>query len=153
MTESDLEGGPLRYAVAGAYKVDLANFDEGAEDGWARNTSHGLEVDGLVKSMGFSMHVMGVLMKLKSGDPDYGVLVQPGYMIVPKKLEVAGRFSLATEHEDNRNHVEARAAVNYFIHGNAWRLAGEAGFLQYTGDGAMDDKPDLLARVQLQMQI
>lgn len=156
LSENDLEGGPLRYAVGVGYKIDLANFDGGQEDGWGSNTSHGLQADALIKSMGFSVHVMAVMMKLKSASPDYGALAQLGYMVMPKKLEVAGRFSLRTDDEDDENdtnELEVRAALNYFLRKNYWRIGLDCGWNKLTGDGAMDAKADLQVRAQLQMQI
>jgi len=150
-SESDLDGGPLRYSVGAAYKVDLANFAKGSKDSWADNTKHGLEVDALIKVNGLSVHAGAVLMKIQDADAELGFLIQPGYMVVPKKAEVAGRFSLVTE--PDRQQIEARAAFNYYFKGHAWKLATDGGFLQFIGDGAKDDKPDLQFRAMMQLQI
>ncbi|HEY5920225.1 MAG TPA: hypothetical protein VIV11_01085 [Kofleriaceae bacterium] len=158
-SESDLEGGPLRYAVGAAYKVDLANFAEAGEDSWADNMSHGLEVDALIKAMGYSAHAGVVMMKLKSANTQFGLFVQPGMMLVPKKMEVAARFALTTLTQAgamgsvDRNQIEARAAFNYYWHGHTWKVASDIGFLKLTGDMPSEDKGDLQIRVMMQLQI
>jgi hypothetical protein len=149
-SESDLEGGPLRYSIGLAYKVDLANFTDGTKDSWSENMKHGVEVDALIKWKGFALHAGAVLMKIQDADADFGVLVQPAYMVVPRTMEVAGRFALVTDKPNDRNQLEARAAFNYYFKGNAWKLATDGGFLQLTGG---DDKPDLQFRAMLQLQI
>jgi phosphate-selective porin OprO and OprP len=159
-SESDLEGGPLRYAVGAAYKVDLANLNKGSQPSWAENSSHGVEVDGMVKAMGYSLHAGFVLMKIKSGDPEFGFLLQPGMFVVPKKAEIAARFALITVPAVNammeaihRNQIEARAAFNYYWHGHTWKLANDVGFLKLTGDEPSSDGGDFQLRMMLQLQI
>jgi hypothetical protein len=167
-SESDVEGGPLRYAVGASYKVDLANFTRGSRPSWAENSSHGVEIDGIVKAMGFSLHAGFVLMKIRaaspptlaSGDPEYGFLIQPGLFVVPKKMEVAARFALITVPAVNammesihRNQIEARAAFNYYFQGHTWKLANDIGWLKLTGDEPAKDGGDLQVRVMLQLTI
>jgi phosphate-selective porin OprO and OprP len=159
-SESDLEGGPLRYAVGASYKVDLANLTRGSQPSWAENSSHGVEVDGMIKAEGFSTHAGVVLMKIKSGDPEYGFFVQPGLFVVPKKVELAARFALITVpavnaamEEIHRNQIEARAAFNYYFHGHTFKLANDIGFLKLTGDEPAADGGDFQARIMLQLQI
>lgn len=158
--ESDIEGGPLRYAVGAAYKVDLANFARGSEASWAENSSHGVELDANVKTAGFSLTGGFVLMKIKSGDPEYGFYVQPGFMVIPKKAEVAARFALITVpavnammEEIHRNQIEARAAFNYYWHGHTWKVASDVGFVKLTGDEPSEDGGDLQVRVMMQLQL
>lgn len=158
-SEGDLEGGPLRYAVGASYKIDLANFARGDQDSWADNTSHGLELDTLIKVMGFSFEAGVVMMKIEDADPRYGVYAQPGMMLVPRTLQVAGRFALTTLEEAgptgtvDREEIEARAALSYYFHGHAWKLLSDAGFLVLTGDEPAEDEPELQFRVMLQMAI
>jgi hypothetical protein len=159
-TESDLDGGPLRYAVGAAYKVDLANLSQGTRDSWAENMSHGLELDANVKAMGYSVTGGVVMMKLKDADPELGFYVQPAMMVIPKKAEIAARFAMVTVTVPgamgatiDRNQIEARAAFNYYFQGHTWKLANDAGFLMFTGDIPASDKPDLQFRVMLQMSI
>ncbi|MBA3393728.1 MAG: hypothetical protein H0T89_13860 [Deltaproteobacteria bacterium] len=153
-SESDLEGGPLRYAVGGSYKIDLANFAKQDEESVSDNLSHGLEVDTMIKAMGFSLHAGVVMMKLKSADAEYGAFAQAGMMVIPKHAEVAGRFALVTV--GDRNRIEARGAFNWFWYGHTLKLASDAGFVQLTGRDPMTmakDKPDLQIRVMMQLQI
>lgn len=167
-SESDLEGGPLRYSVGGAYKVDLANFAKATESSWSHAMSHGLELDANIKAMGYSVTGGVVMMRAKNPatDPaqgpfaDYGFYVQPAYFVVPKHGEVALRFAMVTVTtpatammaETTRKELEARAAVNIYWHGHAWKLANDIGFLKFTGTDAMgnSDKPDLQIRMMLQ---
>ncbi len=158
-SEGDLEGGPLRYAVGASYKIDLANLAEGDEDSWADNTSHGVELDTMIKAMGFSLNAGVVMMKIKDADVHYGVFAQPGMMVIPKKAQVAARFAMVTLTQAtptgavDRNEIEARAAFSYFFHGHSWKLASDAGFLVLTGDEPTEDKPDLQLRLMWQMSI
>lgn len=158
-SESDLEGGPLRYAVGASYKVDLANFAEGAKDSWADNTSHGLELDAIVKAYGFSVDAGVVMMKIKDADPEYGLFVQPSMMFL-KTAEVAGRFALTTVTQAGamgasfeRDMIEVRGALNYYFHGHHWKMANDVGFVMLTGDQPSSDNPDLQIRMMLQMAI
>lgn len=158
-SEGDLEGGPLRWAVGASYKIDLANFAAGDEDSWADNASHGLELDTMIKAMGYSLEAGVVMMKIKNTDPRYGVYAQPGMMVIPKRLQVAGRFALVTLEEAtatgtvDREELEGRVAVNYFFHGHAWKVVNDVGFLWLTGDEPAKDRPDLQLRTMLQMAI
>jgi len=158
-SEGDLEGGPLRYSVGLAYKIDLANFSPGSKPTWGENISHGLELDTLVKVEGFQVHVGGVLMKLKTDGPFYGVFAQPGYFLVPKKDELALRFAYVTGGLDkadlDRDSIEARLAYTHFFHGHTFKLASDAGFVQKLGTdmAGASDKPDLMLRVMMQLSI
>lgn len=157
-SESDLEGGPLRYAIGLAYKIDLANFSAGTKATWGENLSHGLELDALVKIEGFQTHVGGVMMKLKTDGPYYGVFAQPGYML-GKKDELALRFAYVTGGLDkadlDRDQIEARLAYSHFFHGHTFKLASDAGILQSLGTDAMgtSDKPDFMLRVMMQLSL
>jgi hypothetical protein len=153
-SEADLEGGPLRYSVGAAYKVDLANFAKHSQPSLADNLSHGLEVDWNVKVNGISFSGGAVMMKIKSNDPQYGFVIQPGLMVVPKHMEVAGRFAMTTE--GDRNNIEALGAFNYFVHGHQLKLASDFGILKKTGEDPItmtSDKPDIRIRVMGQLEL
>jgi hypothetical protein len=153
-SEADLEGGPLRYSIAAAYKIDLANFAKHGQASLADNLSHGLEADWNIKVNGFSFSGGVVMMKLKANDPEYGVVVQPGYMVVPKHVELAGRFALTTE--GDRNRIEALGAVNYYMHGHRLKIASDFGILQLTGENPVTmatDNPDIRVRIMGQLEI
>jgi hypothetical protein len=152
-SEADLEGGPLRYSFGAGYKIDLANFAKHGQPSLADNLSQGLEVDWNIKANGFSFTGGAVMMKIKAADPEYGLLLQPGYMIVPKHVEVAGRFGIAKE--DDGNHLEALGALNYYVHGHRMKLASDFGILMITGQDPMtpSDEPDVRVRVQAQLEL
>ncbi len=155
-SESDLEGGPLRYSIGAAYKIDLANFAKHGQPSLADNLSHGLEADWNIKVNGFSFSGGVVMMKLKAADPEYGVVVQPGYMVVPKHMELAARFSLTTDAPGDRNKIEALGAFNYFAHGHRMKIATDFGILQTLGEDPVTmatDKPDIRVRVMGQLEI
>lgn len=160
-SEGDLEGGPLRYAVGASYKVDLANFADGTQESWFDNTSHGLELDTMIKAHGLALNAGVVMMILKDADPEFGVFAQPSMMILGNKAEVAGRFALVTLTQPglmpgttvDRNEIEARAAFNWYWHGHTYKLASDAGFVMLTGDEPFSDNPDLQIRVMIQLSI
>jgi hypothetical protein len=153
-SEGDLEGGPLRAAIGASYKIDLANFAKRKEDTVADNMSHGVEVDLMLKAQGFGLELGMYLMKLKSADAQRGFFVQPGYFVVPKRLQVAGRFAYAPL--GNREQIEARAAFNVYWQGHAWKWANDVGVLKLTGEDPMTmttDKPDVQVRSMLQLTL
>ncbi len=158
-SESDLEGGPLRWAVGASYKIDFANFAKGSQPSWAENSSHGVEVDANIKANGISVTGGAVLMKIKSADPEFGFYLQPALMVVPKKAEIAARFALITLSQSaggmtfDRNEIEARAAFNYYWHGHTWKVASDVGFLKLTGDEPSEDGGDFQLRVMMQLSI
>jgi hypothetical protein len=154
-SEADIEGGPLRYSIAAAYKIDLANFAKHGEPSLADNLSHGLELDWNIKNNGFSFSGGVVMMKLKSADPQYGLVVQPGLMVVPKHAEIAARFALTTD-DDDRDRLEALGAFNYYVHGHRMKIATDFGILMLTGEDPMTmatDKPDIRVRVMGQLEL
>ena len=94
------------------------------------------------------------MMKLKSADPEYGFVIQPGYMVVPKHAELAARFALTTE--GDRNRIEALGAFNYYVHGHRMKIATDFGILKLTGEDPVTmatDDPDIRVRVMGQLEI
>ncbi|HEU0031107.1 MAG TPA: hypothetical protein VFQ53_10780 [Kofleriaceae bacterium] len=146
-SEGDLEGGPLRWGVGLAYKIDFANF------GNSDNISHGVEADLMVKvnRLGFEGGVYG--MKIAPGDFELGAFVQPGYFVVPKKVQVAGRFAFVPV--GDRTSLEIRAAFNWLWEGHAWKWMTDVGMLQLTGENAMGvkDDPDFQIRSMWQLAL
>jgi hypothetical protein len=117
--------------------------------------SHGLELDWNIKNNGFSFSGGVVMMKLKSADPQYGLVVQPGLMVVPKHAEIAARFALTTD-DDDRDRLEALGAFNYYVHGHRMKIATDFGILMLTGEDPMTmatDKPDIRVRVMGQLEL
>jgi hypothetical protein len=152
-SEGDLEGGPLRLAIGASYKVDLANFTQGTQDSKVENFSHAAQVDLALKNEGVDLLVGGYLQKLPGIDTLFGALGQAGYFVTPKELQVAARFAFYQANSD-RNQLEGRVALNYYLAGNGLKLATDYGFLQLTGEDAAgnSDDPDLQARFMAQMQ-
>jgi hypothetical protein len=163
-SEGDLDGGPLRYAVGASYKIDLGNFAKQKEASVGDNLSHGLEVDAMLKVNYASLEVGVYMMKLpaskasnKSADAELGAFGQLGYMVVPKRFQLVGRFAIAPDAKtDGRNQIEARAGVNWYWQGHAWKWATDAGMVKTTGEDPTtmaEDKPDLVVRSMLQLLI
>ena len=153
-SEGDLDGGPLRLAVAASYKIDLANFAKRKEASVSDNLSHGLEADAMLKAHGLAVEVGLYVMKQKSADAQYGVLVQPGYFVVPKHGEIAARFAYAPV--GARKQIEARAAFNWYWQGHAWKWATDAGFVKLTKEDPVTratDSPDVQVRSMLQLTL
>jgi hypothetical protein len=145
-SEIDLEGGPLRASVGLNYKVDLANFDKGAEDSVFANFSHGLGVDAIIKANGLDASIGAYLMKAKSADALFAGYAQGGYLLQPK-VHVGARFAFAQEDADVTA-IEARAAFSYLLKGHQLKLATDIGILTDTADGT---DPDLQIRVMPQL--
>lgn len=157
-SEGDLEGGPLRVAIGASYKIDLANFSKRKEASVADNLSHGLQADLMLKAEGFGLQLGVYMMKLKSADAGFGVLVEPGYFVIPKHAQVAARFASApiVTSTGTRTQIEVRAAINYYWQGHAWKWATDVGVLQLTGEDPTtmtSDKPDIQLRSMLQLQL
>ena len=153
-SEGDLEGGPVRVAIGASYKIDLANFSKRKEATVVDNLSHGLQADLMLKVEGFGLELGAYMMKLKSADAGFGVLVEPSYFVIPKRVQVAARFAYAPVAA--RKQIEARAALNYFLQGHAWKWATDVGVLQLTGEDPttmVSDKPDLQVRSMLQLTL
>jgi len=151
-SEGDLEGGAPRFAVGLSYKVDFANFAKGKESSVTDNMSHGVEADAMIKAHGWGLLLGAYAMKSKSADAQFGMLVQPGYFVMPKQAQIAGRFAYIPV--GARKQIEARAAFNWYWEGHAWKWANDIGFLQLTGTDPTTmttDKPDFQLRTMLQL--
>jgi hypothetical protein len=152
-SEGDLEGGPLRYAVAVSYKIDLANFSPGLESSTTENMSHGLEADAMVKVEGLSVEFGGYMMKLKSAGATYGALAQAGMFVIPKHAELAARFAIAPTTGD-REQIEARGAFSWYWEGHRWKWATDIGLVKQTGSDPVTmatDDPDYQLRTMAQL--
>jgi hypothetical protein len=148
-SEADLEGGPLRLAIGGSYKVGLADLDSDL-------LTHGAQLDALLKVEGIDVLVGTYMTKTGDADPLFGTLLQAGYFITPKQLQIAGRFAghQVRDGDDEGQAIEARGAFNWYFQGHAWKLATDFGILQTLGDGAFgDDKADIVVRTMAQLTI
>lgn len=163
-SEGDLEGGPLRVAVGASYKIDLGNFAKQREASVADNLSHGLQADAMIKAHGASLQLGVYMMKLpasrasnRSADAGFGAFAQAGYMLVPARMQVAGRVAIAPDaRAEDRDQLEARVAFNLFWEGHTWKWATDAGILQLTGEDPTtmtSDDPELQLRSMLQLSL
>ncbi len=152
-SETDLEGGPLRLAVAASYKVSLANFVHDDEGSKAGNFSHAAQVDAILKNEGLDVTAGAYLQSLPGLDVQFGGLLQGGYFLTPKKTQVSARFAMHQTNADDRNQLEIRAAFSYFLAGHAAKLISEVGYLQLTGENDMgvSDDPDIQFRTMAQL--
>lgn len=152
-SETDVEGGALRLAVAASYKVSLANFVHDDEGSKAGNFSHAAQVDAILKNEGLDVSVGAYLQSLPGLDMQFGGLLQGGYFLSPKKTQIAARFAMHQTNADDRNQLEIRAAFNYYLSGHALKLVNEVGYLQLTGENAMgvSDDPDIQFRTMAQL--
>lgn len=140
-SEIDLEGGPLRFSIAANYKVDLADLD-GADA-----MSHGIGVDANVKVNGFDATVAGYGMKIKDAKMLFGGFAQAGFLVVPKRVHVAGRFAFNQLAGTDNKLIEARAAFTYLFAGHAVKIATDAGIVKTTGGG----DPEIQVRIMPQL--
>jgi hypothetical protein len=146
-SEGDLDGGPLRFAVAANYKVDLADLSKGGESSVAKNLSHGVGIDAIAKVQGFDVQVGAFLMKLKSADALLGGMIQLGYMVMPKTGQICARAAAHKLAGTDNYEIEARGAFNYYLAGHAWKISTDAGMLKETGGG--DPEIQIRSMVQL----
>lgn len=147
-SEADLEGGPLRFAVAGSV---IAEFDADDDD----VSSVRGEVDGIVKVEGLSASGAVYVGTAQDGtgflDQSYAALgghVQAGYMITGK-LQPAVRYAVvAPDGPDNNVHeILGGFSLYQYKHNFKWQTDVGAQ-LRETADGTA---ADLIARAQLQL--
>jgi phosphate-selective porin OprO and OprP len=155
-SEGDLDGGPLRLAVAANYKVDLGLSFEKQDPMGDNHMQHAAGVDLLLKVEGFDAFLGGYMVKKGDGDAEMGATVQAGYFVTPKKMQIAARFSMIPNAGDTeRKDLEIRGAFNYYWHGHQWKWATDFGVLQTTGDDgatpAVSDKADFQLRSMAQL--
>ncbi len=160
-SEGDLEGGPLRLAVGVSYKIDLADLSDeddpdtdATESSVGDNLSHGVQADVLLKVAGLDVFAGIYLMKEKTDDAEIGFTGQAGFFVVPKKVQVAGRFSMVPFGEENE--LEIRGAFNWYWVGHNFKWSTDVGIEQLTDDLAVttdldESKPDLQLRTQAQV--
>jgi hypothetical protein len=141
-TEADLEGGPLRYAVAANIALDGDNDDDD-------KSSQKAGVDYIAKVSGFSTTGALYLMTEQDGlaltDVTLGFVgfhVQGGYMVSPK-VQVVGRYALIdARNDDTKDQQEVAVGGNFFglgpKVGHDAKLAA-AVRLQKTGDAKLTD--------------
>jgi hypothetical protein len=154
---ADLEGGPLRIAIAANYKIGFGNL----KDPIASNLTNVAGVDALVKVYGLDV-LLGFFAQKQplsgatTGDTKwhFAFNAQGGYFLTPKRLQVAARFALAPATDINTNNqLEVRVAINYFFLGHDWKWMTDFGYLTERGTNAagVAYKPTLELRTMAQL--
>ncbi len=136
-SEADLEGGPLRFAVAAAYMLDF-------KDGKSELFEHRVGLDFIAKVCGFSAAGGAYLVdktdtdgKFEFGDQFAGFL-QAGFMVT-KKMEVSARGSQVPIAGGEHSH-EILVGYSWYGAGHAWKWQTQAGVIHDTGSAGGTDK-------------
>ncbi len=138
-TEADLEGGPLRFGVAASAWLE-GDYDE--DDA----SNQKVELDYIVKAAGFSTTggVYAMTDQTGAGVLDaelarVGFHLQAGYMVAPKKFQVAARYALIDDQLTGaRDQQEITIGANYFAFAHDAKLAGAIRLFK-TGDASFTD--------------
>lgn len=152
--ESDLKfTEKFKASAAASVVVNPKVKDEKIED------SDGLlgVVELSMKYRGFSWHNEYFM---RSDDPESGgetvdsdgFFTQAGYFVIPKRLEVAARYSMLDTNEDIRDNIarEYTGGVNYYFRGHRSKIQTDYGrFVTEQGD----DEDENENRVRVQYQI
>ncbi len=146
-SEGDFEGGPLRLGVGVSYQVDLNDFED--DEAGDPLLEHGAVVDAIVKVSGADLQGAIYLLKVGSADPELSFLGQVGYFLVPKKWQVAARYSLLPDADaDDENVQEILGAFNWYFSGSHnFKVATDAGVII----SSADETTDLQIRTMLQL--
>ncbi len=137
-SEADLEGGPLRYAVAANVAVEGDNDDDDRSQQRAG-------ADFVVKAEGFSatggFYAMAEQTDLKLTDQELAFLgfhLQAGYMLTPK-LQAVARYALVDARRDaTKDQQEIAVIGNYYAFGHDAKLQGGVRLIK-TGDAGFGD--------------
>jgi hypothetical protein len=86
-------------------------------------------------------------MKIKDADFLFGGFAQAGFLVVPKRVHVAGRFAFNQLAGTDNKLIEARAAFTYLFAGHALKIATDAGIVKTTGGG----DPEIQVRIMPQL--
>ena len=141
-SEADLEGGPLRFGVGASVWLE-GDFD----DNDASNQK--AEVDYILKAGGFSTNggVYAMTEQDGAGVLDaarslVGFHVQAGYMVVPKRVNLAARYAMITDltadETTTRDQQEITTGLNYYAFGNDAKLATAVRFIK-SGEAKLAD--------------
>lgn len=138
-SELDLEGGPLRAAAGVSFRSRLNDLDDD-------NFEHAAQLDAIVKVEGFDLSGAAFWQKKGDADADFGGYAQAGFVAVPKRLAVSGRFGVTPNASDEKNKLEFLGGLNVFAHGHNHKLVLDGGVIHDTG--AKTD--DIVVRAQAQ---
>lgn len=152
--ESDLKfTEKFKASVAASVVVNPKDRDEKLED-----------TDGIQGVLELSMKYRGISWHneyfLRSEDPEnggdsvesYGFFTQAGYFVIPKKLEVATRYSMLDPDNDVSDDIgrEYTGGINYYFRGHRSKIQADVGHF-VTEEGDEHDRKE--NRVRLQYQI
>ncbi|HVV85252.1 MAG TPA: porin [Kofleriaceae bacterium] len=142
-SEGDLEGGPLRLAVAVSYRLNPRDLDKDANGDL--QLQHTVALDGMLKAWGFSL--TGGLVLVKDGQADLatGFYGQASYMLTPKTVLAAARFAQVPDGDEKKR--EILGGLDWLFQGHKLKLMVDAGVVQTTGV----DTNDFQLRSQLQL--
>jgi phosphate-selective porin OprO and OprP len=148
-SEADLEGGPLRLAVGASYKVNLQDLKKVNGDS---QFLQALVLDAMLKIEGFDLSGAFFWRKDATADAQLGLYVQAGYLVVPKRVGVAVRFSQIPAPTNVDEHLrEILGALDLYANGHGLKLMIDGGVLQNT-DPAVDTT-DLQLRAHIVLNI
>ena len=145
----------FKMSVAGSVVFNAKRKDEKLED---TDTIAGV-AELSMKYRGFSWHNEYFVM---TEDPETngdsidsdGFFSQVGYFVIPKKLELATRYSMLDPDNDSNNDIgrEYTAGVNYYFRPGTHRSKIQADYGHYTTEKGEDqDQEDNRIRVQYQI--
>lgn len=145
-SESDLEGGPLRFAVAASGLLDLDVDDDGVAQVLG-------ELDAILKVAGFSTTAA---LYVSASGPELGAAsfqalgfhAQAGY-VVAGFVEPAVRYSLVAQDGNDNDLHEILGGLSFFFFGHNVKLQIDGGALLTEQAGG--DRADWLVRAQLQL--
>ena len=153
--ESDLEFSEEKFkvSVAASMVVNPKERDEKLVDS-----------DGILGVLELSMKYRGISwhneLFARSDDPESGgetvnsngFFSQAGYFVIPKKLEVATRYSMFDPDDDVKHDIgkEYTAGVNYYFREHRSKIQADVGHF-VTEQGDEDDKNENRVRVQYQI--
>ena len=154
-SEADLEGGPLRFAVAASslvvFDADKGKFD--ADD--ADNASVAIELDYALKVNGLSTDGAIYLVTAQDGSSlsdlgyaGFGAHLQAGYLVNETYLPTI-RYALVVPDGSDNNRHEIMGGLALFAHGHKFKWQIDGGVL--LNETAGETQADILARTQLQL--
>lgn len=146
-SEGDLEGGPLRFAVAASVLAELDTDDDDASVVRA-GLDYALKVEGISSTGG--VYVASAQDGEGFADQAYDALgfhLQGGYMLA-RKHEAAVRFAMIVPEDESKKQMELMAGYSLYAFAHNFKWQSDVGLLS-TGDGSLGDV--LQVRTQLQL--
>ena len=152
--ETDLKyTGKFKMSIASSVVFNAKKKDEKLEDA---DTIAGV-AELSMKYRGFSWHnEYFVMTEDPESDGDTvdsdGFFTQAGYFVIPKKLEIAARYSMLDPDNDVKNDIgkEYTAGVNYYFRAHRSKIQADYGHY-VTEKGEEQDQKDNQVRVQYQI--